>query len=301
MLVALTGASGFIGSYTARALARQGHEVRALARATSRRDHIEDVVADFVEADIADESGMKRLCDGADAVIHNAIDWSAVKGDDPFAHFERNVSGSLKLLETARRTGVGQFLFVSSGAVNHQIVTSPTITETHPTWPNSLYGASKAAIEPFLKAYHHQFGMNTSSWRPVAVYGVDPDLERSQWFKSIDAARRGEAVDKPGGGKITNVHDVADALTLAVGDEQVSGEIFNLAEQYLYWCEPARIAAQESGSGAKVMDHRNGGPKNTYDKSKAIAFFDRHGHEEGLRRGTEGVRSYVADLITRLS
>ena len=301
MLVSLTGASGFIGSYTARALKSAGHEVRALVRSTSRRDHIEDVVASFVEGDIADPSAMEKLCDGAEAVIHNAVDWSAVRGDDAFAHFDRNVAGSLKLLETARRKGVGQFLYVSSGAVNHEIVTTPIITETHPTWSGSLYGAAKAAIEPFLKAYHFQYGMNTSAWRPVAVYGVDPDLERSQWFESIDAARRGEPVDRPGGGKITNVQDVADALALAVGDEAVSGEIYNLAEQYLYWCQPAMMAAEISGSGAKVADYREGGPKNQYDKSKAVAFFERHGHAEGLRRGESGVRAYVEELLEALS
>ena len=54
MLVALTGASGFIGSYTARALHRAGHTVRALVRPTSRRDHIEDVVSEWREGDTAD-------------------------------------------------------------------------------------------------------------------------------------------------------------------------------------------------------------------------------------------------------
>ena len=302
MLVALTGGSGFIGSYTVRALKREGHDVRALVRNSSRRDHIEADVAEFVEGDVADESVMPKLCDGVDAVIHDAVDWSSVRDDGAaFDHFDKNVAGTLKLLETARRKGVGQFLFVSSGAVNHEIVTPPTIAETHPTWPNSLYGAYKAAVEPFLKAYHFRYGMNTSSWRPVAVYGVDPKLEKSQWFDLIDAARKGEAVDKSGGGKITNVNDVADALAYAVGDESTAGEIYNLAEMYLHWCEPPMMAAELAGSRAKVADRRgDGGAKNSYDKSKAVAFFDRHGNADGLRRGREGVRRYVGELLNAL-
>ena len=132
----------------------------------------------------------------------------------------------------------------------------------------------------------------------MAVYGLDPKLEKSQWHKLIDAARKGEKVDKSGGGKITHVQDVADALAYAVGDDSTAGEIYNLAEQYLHWCEPPMMAAEISGSGAEVVDHTgSGGAKNSYDKSKAIAFFDRHGNDQGLRRGRDGVREYVRQLV----
>lgn len=300
MRVALTGASGFIGSHTAEALKQRGHDVVALVRTSSRRDHIEPFVSEFVEGDLADRSMMKRLCDGAEAVIHNGVDWYALRKAEAGEHFRQNVLGTLDLLETARQAGTKQFLFVSSAAVNHEIVTSPTIAETHPTWPSSLYGAYKAAIEPHLKAYHFAYGMNTSSWRPAAVYGIDPNIERSQWFKHIDAARRGEQVDATGGGKITHVKDVANALSYAIGDESTSNQVYNLVEKYLYWCIPARIAAEISGSGAEIIDHRGSGPTNEYDPSKGIAFFDRHGDAQGLRRGEAGVRAYVEELFTRL-
>lgn len=297
MRVALTGASGFIGSYTAKRLASLGHDVIALVRDTSRRDHIKPFVTDFVEGDLSDSDAMSRLCDGAEAVIHNGVDWHAIRKSSPAGHFRQNVLATLDLLEAARRADVGQFLFVSSAAVNHEIVTTPTIDETHPTWPANLYGAYKAAIEPHLKAYHVTYGMNTSAWRPAAVYGVDPQLKRSQWFKSIRAAKLGERVDADGGGKITHVQDVADALGYAVGDGQVAGEVFNLIEQYLYWCVPPMMAAEISGSGATVEDHRGDGPTNRYDTDKAVAFFDRHGVSEGLRRGEAGVRGYVEELV----
>ncbi|MEM1013039.1 MAG: NAD(P)-dependent oxidoreductase [Planctomycetota bacterium] len=308
MKVALTGASGFIGSNIAQTLAKAGHDVIALVRETSRRDHIEEHVADFVVGDAADREAMAKLCTRVDAVVHNAVDWSAAipafggsKSTTAYEHFRTNVTGSLDLLETARLSDVGQFLFISSGAVNDEIVTSPTITETHPTWSGNLYGAYKASIEPFLKAYRTQFGMNTSSWRPVAVYGVDPTLERSQWFNLIDKARRGEKVDAPGGGKITHVQDIADAITFAIGDDQTAGEIYNLAERYLHKCVPPQIAAELSGSGGEVVDYSgSGGPKNQYDTSKAVDFFDRHGHEIGLRRGLGGVRQYVANLLSMM-
>lgn len=144
MLVALTGASGFIGSYTAKALRAAGHDVRALVRRTSRRDHIAPFVADWREGDAADPQAVAGLVAGVDAVIHNAADWDALHRS-PGTNFENNVLGSLRLLEAARQAGVGQFLFVSSVAVYHDILPQANgrLDETHPTWPGSLYGRTR--------------------------------------------------------------------------------------------------------------------------------------------------------------
>src|SRR5687767_12190850 len=113
MLVALTGASGFIGSYTAAALRKAGHDVRGLVRETSRRDHIEPHIAEWRVGDAADPQTVAGLVAGADVVVHNAADWDALERS-PVTNFERNVVGSLRLLDAARQANVGQFLFVSS-------------------------------------------------------------------------------------------------------------------------------------------------------------------------------------------
>jgi nucleoside-diphosphate-sugar epimerase len=296
MLVALTGASGFIGSHTAGALRRAGHTVRALVRPTSRRGHIADVVAEFREGDAADPQALAALVAGAEAVVHAAVDWDALERS-PAVHFERNVLGSLRLLEAARLAGVEQFLFVSSVAVHHEILPGRALDETHPTWPSSVYGAYKAAVEPHLKAYHTTYGLNTSAWRPAAVYGVDPNLKASQWYDVIDTARTGGTVDTPAGGKITHVQDVADALTLAVGDPAVAGQFFDLVDRHMYWQQAAEFAREIAGSGATIVDRKGPGPKNTFDTRKAVDFFNRHGNSTALRRGLPGVREYVGQLL----
>jgi nucleoside-diphosphate-sugar epimerase len=301
MLVALTGASGFIGSYTAKALRRAGHEVRALVRPTSRRDHIAGFVAEWREGDAANPQVIAGLVAGVDAVVHNAADWSALQRS-PLTNYENNVLGSLRLLEAARQAGVEQFIFVSSVAVYHEILPSAggRIDEAHPTWPSSVYGAYKAAVEPHLKAYHVTYGMNTSAWRPAAVYGVDPDLPRSQWCDLVRSAKAGGTIDTPAGGKITHVQDVADALTLAVGDASVAGEFYNLVDGYMYWQQAAEFAKELSGSNAKIIDRKGCGPKNQFDTRKAVEFFERHGNHAALRRGVEGVRHYVGELLETL-
>ncbi len=302
MLIALTGASGFVGSYVARALHAAGHEVRALVRSTSRRDHIESVVSEFRVGEIDDPQILAGLVAGVDCVVHNGVDWDAVR-TAPIKCFERNVLGSLRLLESARQAGVEQFIFISSVAVHHEMLTeryNGLIDETHPTWPNGIYGAYKAAIESHLKAYHYTYGMNTSAWRPAAIYGIDPKLERSQWFELIKKARDGEHILTDRGGKITHVQDVADAVTLAVGDTEVSGQFYNIVDGYMYWQRAAQFAREISGSSATIEDRAGKGPQNQFDKTKAVAFFDRHGNSTALRRGEEGVRAYVAELLKRL-
>jgi len=299
MLVALTGATGFVGSYTAAALARAGHTVRALVRPTSNRAAVEAHVEEWRVGEQHDPQAIAGLVAGVDAVIHAAVDWSAREISD-FMNFRVNVLGSLNLLEAARLAGVGQFLFVSSVAVYHDVLPDRKLDEAHPTWPNSIYGAYKAAIEPHLKAYHFHYGMNTSSWRPAAIYGVDPNLPRSQWYALVKTAKEGGTIDEPRGGKITHVQDVADALALAVGDDQVAGEFYNLVDGYMYWQGAAELAKELSGSNATIVDRAGEGPKNTFDTTKADTFFRRHGNTTALNRGVEGVREYVRELLNRI-
>ena len=113
MLIALTGATGFLGRYTAAALRQKGHRVRALVRSAAPRRQDEPIADEWQVGDQYDPQAQSELVAGADAVIQVAIDWAALN-QGPIANFERNVLGSLRLLEAARRAGVRQFLFVSS-------------------------------------------------------------------------------------------------------------------------------------------------------------------------------------------
>jgi nucleoside-diphosphate-sugar epimerase len=299
MLVALTGATGFVGTHTAAALARGGHDVRALARLTSNRAPAAPYVHDWRTGDTHDPQAIAGLVAGVDAVIHAAVDWDA-RATGPGPNFQRNVLASLNLLEAARLAGVPQFLFVSSVAVYHDVLEDRHLDENHPTWPNSIYGAYKAAVEPHLKAYHFHYGMNTSSWRPAAVYGVDPNLPRSQWYDLVKTAKEGGTIDEPRGGKITHVQDVADALTLAIADDEVAGEFYNLVDGYMYWQGAAELAKELTGSTATIIDRAGDGPNNTFDTTKAAVFFRRHGNTVALNRGVDGVREYVRELLQRM-
>ena len=103
MHVALTGASGFIGSTIARHLQEAGHTVAGLLRSSSRRDHVEPHLQRLVIGDQAEGSVWPDLLDGAKCLIHNSVDWEALRSGDLRRHLQSNLVGTLKLFEAAVR------------------------------------------------------------------------------------------------------------------------------------------------------------------------------------------------------
>src|SRR5688572_2269360 len=214
MLIALTGATGFLGSYTAAALHSAGHHVRAYVRSSGPRGRREVSVDEWQIGDQYDPHAQAELVAGVDAVIQVAIDWAALN-QGPIPNWERNLLGSLRLLEASRSAGARQILFVSSMDVYHEIPPNRRLDETDAAWPGSVYGAYKAAVEIHLKAYHAAYGMNTSAWRPATMYGLNPKLEQSLWFDLVTAVKQGETVSANAHAQVVAVEDVAEALALA--------------------------------------------------------------------------------------
>ena len=162
MNIALTGASGFIGSVIAKHATEHGHSVAALVRESSRRDHIELYVSKFVTGTHDDPSAVEQLLEGADIVIHNSFDWEALKSGDLAVHLKSNLRGSIELLEASNQR---HFIYISSIAVHHHIHPNwnGKIDESHPTRPGSNYGACKAAVEA------HPIGVSEMREQGVAI------------------------------------------------------------------------------------------------------------------------------------
>ncbi len=297
MRIALTGASGFIGSVVARQLHERGHQVTALVRETSRRDHIQPYVDRFVVGGQADESVWPDLLDGADAVIHNSVDWKPLKPLDLDAHLRSNLDGSIKLLHAAAPR---QFVFVSTIAVHHDMRSRAhdaegrgLIDEEHPLRPSMIYGAYKAAVEAHLWSAHYTTGQHTSAVRPCGVYGIDPNLSRSHGFKLMKALAAGEPWEQEQGGKFVHVEDTAAAIVACVGNDAAAGRPFNLVDCYARWADWARIAGEVLGVDAKVCETSPPSPKNVFLKDEAKGLGVRG---EFLERGHEGIRAHLQQL-----
>ena len=200
MHIALTGASGFIGSEIAKDAFNHGHTVTALVRETSNRHHIESSVENFIVGKHNDPKAIAALLDGADAVIHNSFDWGALKSGDLDCHIKTNLQGSIDLLEASDDR---HFIYISSIAVHHHMHPNRNgqIDESHPTRPGGLYGACKASVEAHMWASHSSRGQCVTAIRPTAVYGIDPNIERSIGFPIIQTLQQGNPYTKLGGGK----------------------------------------------------------------------------------------------------
>jgi len=290
MRVAITGVSGFIGSFIARRLKEAGHSVTGLVRPTSRRDHIESLVDRFVVGDQADEIAQKELLDGAKCVVHNSLDWQSTKDGDLATHLDSNVAGSVKLLRAAAPR---QFVFVSTIAVHHDMRPrwACVIDEDHPIRPASLYGAYKAAIEAHLWWAHFTFDMHTCAIRPSAVYGIDPNLSRSIGYPIIEEVKRGGRFKRPGGGKFVHVEDVAAVVAATVGNPDANGNVYNLVDCYARWADLAQITAELLGLDADIDLSSPAEPKNRFTKDGAQSL------GVTMERGHDGLRKHLRELI----
>jgi nucleoside-diphosphate-sugar epimerase len=148
-LVALTGATGFVGGAIARALIRQGYRVRVLARSASRLPT--DLDAEVLTGDLLDATVLDALVAGVDSVVHCA---GVTRGVTQEQFDVVNVTGTLRLAHRVVARGQVPFLLISSLAAR-----SPQV---------SAYARSKRGAEDLLRRTP---GLQWAAMRAPAVYG----------------------------------------------------------------------------------------------------------------------------------
>ena len=177
--VLVTGAGGFIGSHLAEALVRAGASVRAFVRYTSRGDHgwLEAADPDVVReleifrGDLANPEAVSGAIDGRDVVFHLGalipIPYSYLH---PREFVTANVSGTLNVLEAARRGEVQRIVHTSTSEVYGTAQEIP-ITEEHRLHPQSPYAATKVGADQLALSYQRSFGTPVAIVRPFNTYG----------------------------------------------------------------------------------------------------------------------------------
>jgi nucleoside-diphosphate-sugar epimerase len=239
--VLITGIAGFIGSSIARALVKEGAQVRGVDNlSTGSMENIEEIRTkiDFRRADVLDATALADACQGVDYVFHEAAIPSVPKSvDDPVGTNGPNLTGTLYVLEAARKAGVKRVLYAASSAAYGD---SPELPKTEAMLPGPLspYAVQKLAGEHYLASYYRVYGLETVSLRYFNIFGPrqDPSSQYSGVLaRFISLMLAGQTPTIYGDGltsrDFTYIDNVVSANLLAARApaENVAGRVFNVA------------------------------------------------------------------------
>jgi UDP-glucose 4-epimerase len=234
----VTGGAGFIGSHLTEALAAQGHRVRVLDNfSTGQHSNLTAIrpAPEIVEGDVADADSVGRAMHDVEAVYHLAAVASVQKSiEDPLASHRVCATGTITVLDAARRAGVRRVVYAASASA-YGIPTGEVQAERDPVSPLSPYGAAKLAGELYTRVFATSFGMETVGLRFFNVFGTRQraDSPYSGVIALFVAAMlQGRRPCILGDGEQTRdfvyVDDVVQALTRAARAEKGVGKIYNV-------------------------------------------------------------------------
>ena len=237
--VLVTGAAGFIGSRLVEELLRQGHEVRAFVRYTSRggRGWLWELPRELeaglevVFGDIRDERAVREAMLGCDIVYHLAaligIPYSYLA---PRSYVEVNIGGTLNVLEAARDLETRRVVCTSTSEVYGTALYTP-IDEKHPLQGQSPYSASKIAADQLALSYYRAFALPVTIVRPFNTFGprqsaravIPTIITQALSSPRVELGRLDPVRD------LVFVNDTAAGFIAVAGCDEADGEVLNLA------------------------------------------------------------------------
>jgi UDP-glucose 4-epimerase len=239
--VLVTGGAGFIGSHLVERLLAQGHPVRVLDNFSTGHPGNLPFAArhgsalEVVEGDVRELPVVERAATGVSVIYHQAALRSVPRSvADPLGANAHNVTGTLHVLEAARRAGVRRVVYASSSSVYGSRPDLPKREDQAPA-PISPYAVSKVAGEYYGAVWSQLYGVEAVGLRYFNVFGPrqDPKSEYAAVIpRFILWALGGEPLEVHGDGHqsrdFTYVDNVVDVSVLAANAEGVGGEVFNV-------------------------------------------------------------------------
>ena len=304
--ILVTGGAGFIGSHLCQRLLSQGRQVLVLDNFNDfydpaiKRLNVEPLRSNSAftlqEGDIRDPEAVGRAFRTfrPEAVIHLAA-MAGVRPsiEKPVLYCDVNIAGTAVLLEEAKDSNVGHFVFGSSSSVYGASDNLPFTEEDVLSRPVSPYAATKLAGEKLCYTFHHLYGISFSCLRFFTVYGPRqrPEMAIHMFARKI---LEGQPLTLFGDGSsrrdYTFVDDIVEGVVRSL-DSPMGYEIFNLGESRTVPLDEL-ISLLEENLGVKAVierlpDQPGDVPATYADVSKArrlIGYDPRVPIEEGIRR-----------------
>ncbi len=241
MTVVLLGGAGFIGLAVAEALAKAGARplvadgARRLARASPALAAIGTGSAAVHAVEPGDHRALAAALAGAEAVIHLA--WTSVPASSMAAIADDardNVVAGIEALQAAVESGVGRFVFVSSGGAVYGRAARLPAREDDPTEPISAYGVGKLAMEKYVQLFSGTYGLPGVTLRlsnpfgPYQLAGTPVGVVA----RMVQRVARGEPIEIFGDGSTVRdyleIDDAAEALALAADPARLPPGLYNV-------------------------------------------------------------------------
>ena len=271
MIVAVTGATGYVGRFIVKKLLDEGVKVRAWRRPSSNLTGLPKNI-EWIDGDLSSPDSARALVEGANGLVHAALDhtpgrYRGGEGEDA-ARFRRlNIEGSVALLDAARSADVERAVVLSSRAVFGRNVIGP-IRDDDPVEPDTEYGSAKVALEDYVRSAGAE-GWPITALRPTGVYGIVTPIERSKWFDLVKGAVDDRVVPARSG---TEVHgdDVASAVwaLLSSPPDRVAGGAFNCSDIVVSNRDIVRLVHEFTGKSGPLPEE--GDPPSGIMRSDAL-------------------------------
>ena len=247
----VTGASGFVGSALARALAAKGFSLRLAVRASSKRDNLEGLAAEIVTADMRDLAALRQAMQGARYVFHVAADYR-LWARDPSEIVRNNLEGTRAVMQAALDAGVERVVYTSSVATLKPHDDGTPADETSRHTEESAIGAykkSKLLAERLVERLVAEDGLPAIIVNPSTPIGPR-DIKPTPTGRIIMEAALGRIpafVDT--GLNLVHVDDVASGHLLALERGRI-GESYILGGQDVAFRDMVGAIAELEGRAA---------------------------------------------------
>jgi nucleoside-diphosphate-sugar epimerase len=261
--VCVTGGAGFIGGHLVDALVSLGATVNVIDDlSNSSLEHLAGLIeleperVRFTHASILDDDALLAAAKGAHVIMHLAALGSVPRSVlEPQRYWSVNATGTLRVLEAARKVGAKRVVFAASSSAYGDQPTLPKV-ESQPTCPLSPYAASKLAGEQLLAVWNKAYGLSTVSLRYFNIFGPRQPADSAYAAVVAAFAKALLAGEQPtiygDGGQSRDFTYISNAVlaTLLAGASQhhLSGQVLNVGTaRRVTILELAQLMAQQTG------------------------------------------------------